>query len=125
MNSSARHLARRHGELAMLELARARSTLPSIAHVVGRIGEDHLRLLAVHQSVDHIGIERVAADQPVRSQPPDIAEPAAGRDAIRIGEPVVGSGSPGFLRRKALDETIDLGDGEAGDADVELDRRRP
>ena len=68
-------------------------------HVVGRIGEDHLRPLAVHQRRDDVRLERVAADQPVRPELPEIARPAARRPAL--GQQVV-IGFAWLLRRKPL-----------------------
>ena len=87
-------------------------------HVVGRVGEDHPRLLAVHQQPDDVRVERVAADQPVRPELPDIARPAARRPGL--GQPVV-LGIAGLLRRQPLDQAVDLRDREAGDADVEAE----
>ena len=112
-----RHLARGHGELAVLDPARAADVAVDL-HVVGRIGEDHPRLLAVHQPTDDVGVERVAADQPVRPELPDIARPAARRPGL--GQPVV-LGIAGLLRRQPLDQAVDLRDREAGHADVEAE----
>ena len=88
--------------------------------IVGRVGEDHLGLLAVHQGGDDFGIERVAADEPVRSEPPQVARPTARRDPVGIRQLIVRRIARLF-RRQALHQLVDLGDREAGDADVEAD----
>ena len=88
-------------------------------HVVGRVGEDHLGLLAVHQGCHDMAVERVAADQPVRPKLPDIARPAA-RWAVADGKQVV-RGIAGLFRSQPFDQAVDLGDREAGHADVEVE----
>ena len=102
VNSASRHLARGHGELAMADLAEP-AHVAFDRDIVGRVGEDHLGLLAVHQGGDHVGIERIAADQPMRPKPPDVAWPAACRDRLRIRKPVIG-GIARLFRRKPVDQ---------------------
>ena len=109
----ARHLARRHRKFAMADFAEA-ADVAFDRDVVGRIGEDHLGLLAVHQGGDDSWIERVAASKPVRSKPPDVAKAAARGSIVRIRKPVV-CRIASLLRRKAFDKLVDLGDREAGD----------
>ena len=73
--------------------------------VVGRVGEDHLGLLPIHQSFDHVRIERVAAIQA------GAARAARRRQAGSVTGTLSGSGSRSsagsarLLRREALDET--------------------
>ncbi len=69
------HLARRHGELAVAHLARA-ADVAIDRHIVGRIGEDEVDPLAGEQPLVGGRIARVAAEQPVTAQPPDLAWPA-------------------------------------------------
>ena len=50
--------------------------------VIGRIGEDHPGLFAPHQRGDHVRFERIAADQAMRSELPDVTrEDTGGRFA--------------------------------------------
>jgi hypothetical protein len=87
-------------------------------HVVGRVGEDHLRPLTVHQGRDRGAVERAAADQPMRTKLPKVADAAAhrsrGRDHVLFGRSRV-------LRLEPFDEAVDLGDRETGDADIEVE----
>jgi hypothetical protein len=78
-------------------------------HVVRRVSEDHLCLLAFQQSRDDGWVERIATHKPVRAKPPDVAEAAARGNVVRIRKPVVRR-IAGLLRRKALDQLVDLGD---------------
>ena len=71
-----RHLAGSHGELAMLDLSESADIAVDL-HVARRIREHHPGRLAVHQHGDDRGIERVAADQAVLTEPPEIADAAA------------------------------------------------
>lgn len=44
-----------------------------VAHAVGRVGEDHVRLLAVHQSGHVVGVGGVSAHENVVSELEDVA----------------------------------------------------
>ena len=71
MNSASRHLARGHGELAVLHRAGA-ADMAVDRHVVGRIGEDHLR--------------QVAAEQPLVASSASSASPQISRCSPRMPE---------------------------------------
>jgi hypothetical protein len=51
-----------------------------------RVGEDHFGFFAIHQSGDDIGIKRVAADQTMGPQPPDVAGATTRRNRAGMGE---------------------------------------
>ena len=111
----ARHLARRHGELAMADLAEP-TDIAIDRDVVRRVGEDHFGLLAVHQGRDVSWIERVAADEPMWPEPPDVAR-AAARSGTSPDQEDVLCRIARLLGRQAFDQLVDLGDREAGDAE--------
>ena len=106
VNSDTDHLARSHGELAMLDGARA-ADVAIDRHIVRRIREDHLRLLAVHQRGDDIAIERRATQQAVPSELPDVSGTAASRRRIRHD---VVSRVARLDHGNAFDKAVDLGD---------------
>src|SRR5262249_32557974 len=114
------HLARCHGEFPVLDRAAA-ADMTLYRHVVGRVREDHLRLLALHKRRNSIWIESVAADQPVGSQRPDVAPPAQSRSFLRD---TIILGIARLLWDQPLDEVVNLGDREAGEADVKVDIAR-
>jgi hypothetical protein len=64
---------------------------------VGRVGGEQVRLLAVHQPRERLGAGRVAAEQPVVAEQPQIAEPG-----------------DGLLRRILGAGVVDLGIGQCG-----------
>ena len=68
-----RHLAGGHGELAVLDGAKA-ADVAGNRHIVGRIGEHHLRPGVAEQLL--IGLESggIAADQAMVADPPDVAQ---------------------------------------------------
>ena len=113
------HLARRHREVAMADFAEPTDVAVD-CDVIGRISEDHFGFFAVHEIGDHAAIQRVAADKPVRPEPPDISRPTARRRSVRLGEPIICRIAL-FLGRKALDQLVDLSDRKARDADVEAE----
>ena len=119
VNSCPGHLARGHGELAVLDPAGAADVAVD-RHVVGRVGEDHLRALVAEQPVVGRGLEGVAADHPMRAEVPDIADLGDRRSCRDLRQPIV-AGIAGLFRIEAGDQAVDLGDGEAGDAEVEVE----
>src|SRR5690606_28486155 len=76
-----RHVSRSHGELAVADLAKT-ADMAVDGHVIGRVGEDQLRLAAVQKTVINIRIGGIAAGQPVFSDLPDIADLCEGRSVI-------------------------------------------
>jgi hypothetical protein len=84
----ARHLARGHRKLPMPDLAQP-AHVASDRDVIGRIGEDHFGLLALHQGGNHGGVECIATEEPVGAELPNIALLTAGRNLIAIGKQVI------------------------------------
>src|SRR5262249_45011756 len=66
-----RHLARSHRKLVMLRGPTSHDT--ANRHVVGRIEERHVSSLTNEQAAQIIGTSRVATQQPVFAQLPDIS----------------------------------------------------
>ena len=119
MNSGLRHLAGGHGELGVPAAAQAAGVAIDGA-VVGRIGEDHLGQIAVHQASDGIGIPCVPTQQPVAAKAPEVAE-AAHRRRLRLERRhLVGSRVVAFAGR-TLDQKVDLGRGKAGHRQIEAE----
>ena len=68
--------------------------MPFDRHVVGRIGEDEVDALVAEQGAVVLGLARVAAQQPVASELPDVAAPtdrALCRYHSRVLRPVRGT----------------------------------
>ena len=134
---AAAHLARGHRELAVGDLAEA-ADMAVDADVVGRIGEDELHLLPplahseTKQLVIALGLDGIAAVEPVLAHDPEHAGPRDGsriridfRNMIRR----VGLPPPGVLAENplqplsidvaAIDDGVDLAHVEAGDLHLE------
>jgi hypothetical protein len=89
-------------------------------HVVGRVGEDHLRLAPIEQPPVVLGRRRIAAEDPVRAREPEVAAPRHGRFRLvdrwqGVGFIFIGTGLQTF------DQKVDLGRVEAGHLDVEVE----
>jgi hypothetical protein len=91
-------------------------------NVVGWVGKNEIGTLALHQAIECIRFPRIPAQQAVTIEQPQVCNPGHrhrglgdGRD--RVVSPVVGIGRrlSGFI-----EQHIDLGQGEAGDLDVEF-----
>jgi hypothetical protein len=119
------HLSRSHREFAMADPPLARD-MPCYRHVVGRVGEDRLRHRAVHQPPIGRPVERIAAEDPVPIQAPQIAG-LGDRRFLREARQFVGLIRFGLPQRRPdpLNPQIDLGHRETGrfEAKVEVDRR--
>ena len=72
-------------------------------HVVGRVGEDHLGRLAVHQRGNDVAIEGICRRSADAAQQPDVAGLAAGRRPRPSGGRTSSSGSPGSSGCESLD----------------------
>ena len=66
-----RHLTRCHSKLAMLNLAGI-ANMTIDRYVIGRICKDHHSLFAGHKIRDVLSIQRIATDQSVLAQYPDV-----------------------------------------------------
>lgn len=111
------HLAGRHGELAVLHLA-GTTDMTVDRNVIRWIGEDHSGLLALHQGCDHLRIERIAADEAMRTKPPDVSRPTAGRYIGVIRQEIVGRVA--ILLVCLLGQNgVDLWNGEAAQRNIE------
>ena len=74
--------------------------------IIGRVGKDHLRLGAVHEAGVGLGVGRVAADQAVLADGPDVAELRDRRAVPELGGLV---GRVRFLAGVQLaDQDVDL-----------------
>lgn len=80
--------------------------------------KNHLGPLATHPGIHGRALLRVAADEAMLSELPEIPRTAPAR-TIRRRQGVI-LGRPGLLGPKPVDEAVDLRDGEAGHADVEV-----
>ena len=110
-----------HGELAMAGLAQAADVTVN-RDVIGRVGEDQVRTLVSHEGADRLSVSGVAADEPVSSQRPNIAETGHGRVLVGQGRDLVLAFRRGAWRALfgVVQENVDFGEGEAGELDVEL-----
>jgi hypothetical protein len=114
--AGARELARCHGKLAVLDLAATDDVAD--ADVVGWIQKRHRRAGLPQQTRQVIGIARIAAQQAVMAQLPEITR-LAQRGAIgplRIDE----VSRIGRILLKVGRDLIDLDRRKAGDRDVEV-----
>ena len=113
------HLARGHRKRAMADLAET-ARMAVDRHIVGRVGEHHRRPLLAHQGLPGGEIECVAAQQPMRAQPPQIAGLADRRRDGRLDDRI---GRVRHRRRRIerADPQIDLGHLEAGDFEAEIE----
>jgi hypothetical protein len=117
-----RHLADPHGELAMADPAKPRDMAVD-RHVVGRVGEDEIRPFIPHQHGEDGPVPGIPADQAMAAEAPHVAGPRDGGrriagckgDVLRLGRTVRGA------LMSLLENDVDLGGGEAGELDVELD----
>ena len=88
-------------------------------NIVGRVGEHDIGDLAIHQRGEVFGVERVAAEQPMASKRPEVADPAdrallhRRKESRRIGR--------SRLLVEAFDPHIDLAHVEAGRLEVEAE----
>jgi hypothetical protein len=85
---AAGHFARGHGELAMFDPPEA-ADMAGDGHVVGWVGEGQVGDIAGHQRVEGRGLKRIAADQAMIAEAPDIAEPGDGGPARHRGVDLV------------------------------------
>ena len=111
------HLTRGTGEFPMLDCAKPRD-MTGNRHIVRRIGEDHFGLLAIHQGGEYLAVPRIAANQTMPAQLPDVARTATGltlvhrRQLVRLRVAL-------FFHRAELNQRIHLGNGEPGKLDLE------
>ena len=113
-----RHLAGCHGELAVLHPAQP-ADVTRDRDVVGWVGEDGGRYRTVEQELVAGRIERVAAEQTVRTDLPEIARSRHGdRRGLRCRIGWIG------VQIAGIQQNVDLGGLEAGhfDLDVELEQ---
>ena len=90
-------------------------------HVVGRIGEDEVGPRPVHQRLEVDLAARVAAQQAMAAEPPEIAvarDRRAGCEGNCIVRPI---GTVGIRLARLVDDEVDLGQAEAGQLDVEVE----
>ena len=73
-----RHFAGCHRKFAVLDRAKA-ADVPGNRHVVGRVGEYELGALLAEQGLIGLGSGRIAANQPMAADAPDITRPGNGR----------------------------------------------
>lgn len=114
------HLARSKGELAVLDRTEPADVAIDL-HVVGRIGEDKVGLLAPHQGLEVDMAARVAAQEPVPIELPEIA---LSRDGSATGKhdgvfgliAALGISLTGFV-----DDEVNLGKAEPGELDLEVE----
>jgi hypothetical protein len=110
------HLARGNGELPVPHTAEP-AGVAGDGHVVGRIGEHHLRQLAGEQGVEAGQIEGVAAEQAVVvPEQPEVASARHRRPGRRFGQRRLLLGL-----RVGADHEVDLGHAEAGQLHLEAE----
>src|SRR6202162_1486017 len=103
------HLARGHGELAMMDGAETAGMAVN-RHVVGRVGEAPRGPLAAHQRHIRTLLDRAAAVDAMRPQSPEIARAAYRQTGLWSGHFIVVV----WLRGDPLDQQIDIGNVEPG-----------
>jgi len=79
------HLAGRHDEVCMLPVAEPAGVTIG-ANVVRRIGQHQPGPLVAKEPLVTFRVTRIAAQQPVRPEQPEIAQAADGRAAVDIGD---------------------------------------
>jgi hypothetical protein len=117
------HFACGHGELAVLHRAEA-ADMAVDRNIVGGIGEYHLRTLISKQTGINGGIRRIAADQPVFTDQPEIARACDGRARVVDLWDLVRRVALIRVRPSCLqlaEQDVDLRHLEAGDGDVEVE----
>ena len=119
-----RHLARGHRELGVLDAARA-ADMPVDRNVVRRIGEHQVDRLVAEQCRIVRVAPRVAADQLVAPEQPQVAA-ACHRVEGHCRDRIVGS-RQGFRARLAsvVEDEVDLGKAEPGQRHVEFEVDQP
>jgi hypothetical protein len=94
-------------------------------HVVGRIGEDQVGSLALHQAREGLGILRVAADQAVAAEVQTsprsvtISSGEMSRDFVLLLSLAAAGAARALLG--VIDDKIDLGQREARELDIEVE----
>src|SRR5215216_6305905 len=117
-----RHLAGSHGELAMTHPAKP-ADMTVDRHVVGWVREDEIRGFSFHQSCEALGIPRVAAQEPMTIEEPDVSAPGDGRSGVAERSYLIlrfTCPGRGALFR-FLNHEVDLGEREARELDIELE----
>jgi len=94
-------------------------TCPENRHVIRRIGEHELGALLAEQGLIGLGPGRIAANQPVAADAPDIARPGNSRTGCNlhhcIGRIII------VCQRQFTDQQIDLRQLETGQGNLEID----
>ena len=91
-------------------------------HIIGRIGEHHLRLLLAEQRRINVGLCGIATDEAMPADRPDIASPRDRRPRRDRRHLICGIGlAVLFAERQLADEHVDLRQLEAGDGEIEVD----
>jgi hypothetical protein len=91
-------------------------------NVVGRVGEDEIGTLAIHQHGKRFRVTRIAADEPVAIEEPHVTSARHGRCGIGHGRNFI-LRSGWCVRRtllRLIEDEVDLGEREAGQFDIEL-----
>src|SRR5256885_16230186 len=73
-----RHFPRGHGKLSMLDAPKA-GNMAIDADIIGRIREDEVRAIVAHQKAVGRRIGRIAANEDMFSEKPDVTRSADGR----------------------------------------------
>src|SRR5215207_6807612 len=116
------HFAGSHGELAMTHPAEA-ADMAIDRHVVGWVREDEIRGFSFHQPREALGVPRVAAQEPMTIEEPDVSAPGDGYSRIaKRSYLILRFTCPGRgALFRLLDHEVDLGEREARELDIELD----
>ena len=115
------HLARRHGELSMLDAPAAGEALDR--EVVGHVAQDTGDENTLEQPENCRRVEAIAAEDPVEAELPEIAQ-LGNRRLVALRRRRVIKSSIVRLGQRRLDQHIDLGDLEADVfiTDIEVDQ---
>ena len=111
-------LARRHDKIGVLDRSQSRDVTLD-RHVVGRVGEHHVRLVGPQHTGVALGLQRVAAEQAMLAKKPKVAH--AGHRRGRRSS--ISGSSSSSSRPPPSREDVDLADLEAADFEIDLRRK--
>ena len=118
------HLAAAHGEVAMTNAAEA-ADMAIDGNVVGRIGEHEFRLAACEQMIVGGFVARIATQQAMGTEQPQISGLADRRTRRRLGCRIFRPARGAACLARFLKDQVDLRHLEPGQFDIDLELDQP
>ena len=110
-------LARRHGKIGVLDCPQPRDVALD-RHVIGWVGEHHVRLVGPQHAGVALGVQRIAAKQTMLAKNPKVA-----RAGHRRGASVDRRQFVFLIDAAAVQKNVDLAHLEAADFEIDLRRK--